>query len=144
MNTAGIDTASFLVRLDPQTASRIARVLPLERRSKAVGGAAHHYGNFRDWSATLHVSAAAAFAPTSLVLTASLPRLLYGENTRPAGTHGAYEGRSRLFERLAGLSGVSLDPDDATVCRVDYCATFTPFARPAELIGPRPRTWCRS
>lgn len=134
MNGVGIDTASFFVRLDPWTSARVARALPQERRTKGGEGGTY-YGNFGDWSATLHARAANEFGHSALVLTASLPRLLYGENTRPVGTLGAEEARQRLFDRLAALTSVDLRDATMTLCRVDYCVTLSPYPDTKELIA---------
>jgi hypothetical protein len=133
VDLVGIDTVSFLTHLDRASAMRLTDALPHERRSKRRR-TQHHYGNFGAWSATLHLPPATDFHPAALVLTGSLPRLVYRENSRPVGTLGAVEARLELFERLSAL-GVAVDPRSSRVCRVDYCATFSPFPSTREVIA---------
>lgn len=134
MNGVGIDTTSLLLFVDQYTARWIASGLPHQRTSARLPGASHHYGNFGDWSLTLHRQRP-GLAASAVVLTASLPRLVYGENARPAGTLGSQEGLRRLSDRVAQRTGLELDLVGAKVCRVDYCATITPCAEVRELLA---------
>lgn len=130
MVPVGFDTVSLRFGLDTAATRRASAVLPRERSS--VKGGTHRYGNFDLWSGTLHSPGPYLFATSTLVLTASLPRLIYGENTRPVGGRLAAEAVGELCGRFKDFADVELAPSDATVCRTDCCATFAPFpnARP--------------
>ena len=134
MDLVGFDTLSLLFDLDHAVATIASKALPRERRERS-GGISHLYGNFPLLSATLHLPPSGMFSPAALVLTASLPRLICGENSRPVGTRLAAEAVTDLCGRFAALAGIQLDPSSGRVCRADFCATFAPFLSSQELIA---------